>query len=277
MSTPPAAHAAPTALVAEDEPVLARTLVRLLRQAWPELRIVAQAEDGLAATALALDHLPAVLFLDIRMPGRSGLEVAAAVTDDWPEGQPLPLLVFVTAYDEFAVQAFERAAVDYVLKPVAPERLAQTAARLRQRLSERAAAAPGDAARLLRTVQAIERADGPASLPPPATERIRVLRAAVGSSVRMIALADVIVFEATDKYVNVVTESGDALIRMSLRELAMRLEGVEFVQVHRSMLVNAARIRSATRDEIGHYWLELEGLKRPVKASRAFGHLFKPM
>jgi CheY-like chemotaxis protein len=111
------AASAPTAVIAEDEPVLARTLARLLEQVWPELRIVATAEDGLQATELGLGHTPEVMFLDIRMPGRSGLEAAEAVADDWPDGHPEPLFVFITAFDEFAVSAFERAAVDYLLKP----------------------------------------------------------------------------------------------------------------------------------------------------------------
>ncbi|GAB4208443.1 MAG: LytTR family DNA-binding domain-containing protein [Tibeticola sp.] len=267
----------PTALIAEDEPRLARTLAQQLAASWPALKIVAIAENGPAAIALALDHLPAVMFLDIQMPGCTGLQVAEAVADDWPDGLALPLFVFVTAYDAFAVQAFERAAADYLLKPVTPERLARTVQRLQQRLVERASVArPGDGAALVRSVQAI--ASGSAGRAENAPgERIRVLRAAVGERVRMIPLAEVVLFEAMDKYVNVVTETGDALIRISLRELASRLDGVEFVQVHRSMLVNADRIRSATRDEAGHYWLELAGLARPVKASRAFAHLFRPM
>lgn len=270
----------PTALIAEDEPVLARTLARRLSEVWPALRLVATADDGEAAVERALAQLPDVLFLDIQMPGRSGLQVAEAVADDWPEDRPQPLFVFVTAYDEFAVAAFERAAADYVLKPVTAERLARTVERLQQRLAERdAAARPGATADLVRSVQAIGQPASGAAGPggEAGSERIRVLRAAVGQAVRMIPLADVILFEATDKYVNVVTETGEALVRLSLRELAARLEGVEFVQVHRALLVNAARIRSARRDEAGHYWLELAGLKRPVKASRAFSHLFKPM
>ncbi len=264
-------HPQPTALIAEDEPLLARTLERLLREAWPELRLVGCVEDGVTATSSALEQTPDVLFLDIRMPGRSGLEVAEAIADEWPDDEPEPLFVFVTAYDEYAVAAFERAAADYLLKPVTPERLTQTVRRLQRRLAERAAARPGDTAALVRSVQAIGAAgDLPA-------ERIRTIRASVGTKVRMIPLPDVILFEAADKYVNVVTEEGEALVRMSLRELAERVEGVEFLQVHRALLVNAARIRSATRDESGHYWLELAGLARPVKVSRAFSHLFKPM
>ena len=263
---------APLALIAEDEPVLARTLVRLLPEAWPGLRLTGVAEDGLAATAQALEQLPDILFLDIQMPWRTGLEVAEAVTDEWPEDRPAPLLVFVTAYDEFAVAAFERAAVDYVLKPVTPERLERTVARLRERLASRAAVAQaGDAAEQLRTVQSI-------SAPPASSEeRIKVIRAGVGNTVRMIAVADVICLEATDKYVNVVTAAGEALVRMSLRELASRIDGSDFLQVHRSVLVNANHIVSATRDELGHYSLALRGLQRPVKVSRAFAHLFRPM
>ena len=123
--------AEPTALIAEDEPLLAAALRKQLRDAWPELRVVAEAGDGESAIVRALDALPDVLFLDIRMPGRSGLDVAETVVDEWPETRPAPLIVFVTAYDEFALAAFEREAVDYVLKPVTPERLQRTVARLR--------------------------------------------------------------------------------------------------------------------------------------------------
>lgn len=263
---------APSALIAEDEPALARTLSRLLSEAWPELRVADVVEDGLAATERALAMLPDVLFLDIQMPGRTGLEVAEAVCDDWPEDRPAPLLVFVTAYDEFAIAAFERAAADYVLKPVTPDRLKRTVARLRERLASRSGPVPsGEAAERLRSVQSI-------SMPPvPADERIKVIRAGVGNTVRMIPLADVICLEATDKYVNVVTAAGEALVRMSLRELASRIDSSAFVQVHRSVLVNSQHIASATRDELGHYSLTVRGLDRQVKVSRAFAHLFRPM
>ena len=153
-----AMNARATALIAEDEPVLAATLQRLLARIWPELEIVAVAEHGVAAIERALALAPDVMFLDIKMPGRTGLEVAEAVVDDWPEGRPEPLLVFVTAYDEFAVPAFERAAVDYLLKPATPERLLLTVERLQQRLATRAAApADGTMATLFQRVQAISR------------------------------------------------------------------------------------------------------------------------
>jgi DNA-binding LytR/AlgR family response regulator len=264
--------APPTAVIAEDEPVLARTLTRLLGQVWPDLRITGVAEDGLQATELALTHLPDVMFLDIKMPGRTGIEVAEGVADDWPDDKPEPLFVFITAYDAFAVSAFERAAVDYLLKPATAERLQQSVERLKARLAQRATSPDaGDRAALMRRMQSIAAPEAESQ------ERIRVLRAGVGNTVRMIPVVDVVCFEATEKYVNVVTPTGEALVRMSLRELMARIDAADFVQVHRSIVVNANRIVSATRDENGHYSLSVQGLQRPLKVSRAFGHLFRPM
>jgi DNA-binding LytR/AlgR family response regulator len=262
---------APTAVIAEDEPVLARTLSRLLEQVWPELRIVGVAEDGLRATELGLAQAPDVMFLDIKMPGRTGLEVAEAVADDWPDDRAEPLFVFITAYDSYAVPAFERAAVDYLLKPATAERLQQTVERLKTRLVERVSPAAGDRAALMQRMQSL------AAPPAEPSERIKVIRAGVGNTVRMIPVADVVCFEATEKYVNVVTPAGEALVRMSLRELMARIDSTDFIQVHRSVMVNANAILSATRDENGHYSLAVRGLQRPLKVSRAFGHLFRPM
>ena len=263
---------APTAVIAEDEPVLARTLIRLLEQVWPELRIVGVAEDGLRATELGLAHAPDVMFLDIKMPGRTGLDVAEAVADDWPDDRAEPLFVFITAYDSFAVPAFERAAVDYLLKPATAERLQQSVDRLKSRLAQRAASPQaGDMAALMQRMQSIAKPEGESG------ERIKVIRAGVGNTVRMIPVVDVVCFEATEKYVNVVTPNGEALVRMSLRELMARIDSTEFIQVHRSVMVNSSAIVSATRDENGHYSLAVRGLQRPLKVSRAFGHLFRPM
>jgi DNA-binding LytR/AlgR family response regulator len=260
-----------TALVAEDEPMLAKALVGILADVWPEATVEV-VNDGIAAADRALELAPDVLFLDIQMPGRTGLEVAEIVTDEWPSDRALPLLVFVTAYDEFAIKAFERAAVDYVLKPATPERLAKTTERLRERLLRRSAMpAPGEAATLCGRVQEI--------LSPVigASERIKIIRASAGNTVRMIPAADVICLEAADKYVTVVTANGEALVRLSLRELAARLDGVELVQVHRGIMVNAACMTTAARNELGHLSLRLRGLTREVKVSRAFAHLFRPM
>lgn len=262
----------PTAVIAEDEPVLARTLRRLLEQAWPELQILAMAEDGLQATELALTHAPDIMFLDIKMPGRNGLEAAEAIADEWPEQAAEPLFVFVTAYDAYAVSAFERAAVDYILKPATPERLAQTVDRLKARLGQRAQQpGAGDMAQVMQRMQSMGEAP---QLP---RERIKVIRAGVGNTVRMIPVTDVICFEATEKYVNVVTAGGEALVRMSLRELMASIDSTDFMQVHRSVLVNTHAILSATREENGQYSLNLRGLERPLKVSRAFSHLFRPM
>lgn len=263
----------PTVLIAEDEPLLARSLEKLLREAWPDLGEVGVVSDGIAAVERALEATPDVLFLDIQLPGRTGVEVAEMVADDWPVQSAEPLIVFVTAHDEFALAAFERAAVDYVLKPATLDRLALTVARLRQRLASRAAVpAAGDLAALFAQLQAIS----PRSPASPA-DRIRTIRASVGNTVHMFPVADVICLEAADKYVTVVTAAGEALVRMSLRELADRLEGIELMQVHRSTMVNVACLSSATRDEFGHVSLHLRGLERPVKVSRAFSHLFRPM
>ncbi len=262
----------PKAIIAEDEPTLAKTLLRLLSETWPDLDVLDVADDGSKAVDLALQHTPDVMFLDIKMPGKSGLEVAETVADEWPDGCAEPLLVFVTAFDAYAVSAFERAAVDYILKPATAERLNLTVSRLKQRLASRSGAPQsGEMASLMQRVQSISSPDEPI------TERIKVLRAGVGNTVRMIPVVDVLCLEATEKYVNVVTATGEALIRMSLRELASRLEGVDFIQVHRSIMVNQNAILNATRDEVGHYSLKLRGLDRPLKVSRAFGHLFRAM
>jgi DNA-binding LytR/AlgR family response regulator len=265
----------PTAVIAEDEPVLARTLTRLLEQVWPELRIVGVADDGLRATELALSSLPDVMFLDIKMPGRTGIEVAEVVADDWPEGRAEPLFVFITAYDNFAVPAFERAAVDYLLKPATAERLQQSVARLKARLADRAASP--DAGNMAALMQRMQSLATPDTAEADSRERIKVIRAGVGNTVRMIPVADVVCFEATEKYVNVVTPTGEALVRMSLRELMARIDSTDFIQVHRSVMVNSNAILSATRDENGHYSLSVRGLQRLLKVSRAFGHLFRPM
>jgi DNA-binding LytR/AlgR family response regulator len=213
-----------------------------------------------------------MMFLDIKMPGRTGLEVAEAVADDWPDDRAEPLFVFITAYDSFAVPAFERAAADYLLKPATAERLQQTVERLKARLVQRTASpGAGDRAEQMQRMQSI------AAPPAEPGERIKVIRAGVGNTVRMIPVADMVCFEASEKYVNVVTAAGEVLVRVSLRELMVRIDSTDFIQVHRSAMVNANFILSATRDENGHYSLAVRGLQRPLNVSRAFGNLFRPM
>ncbi len=263
-----------TALLAEDEPLLAASLRRMLTDAWPELTIVAEAADGESALVRALDATPDVLFLDVRMPGRTGLAVAEAVIDDWPDTRPAPLVVFVTAYDEFAVAAFDREAVDYVLKPATPARMARTVERLKQRLAARdAPPVEGDLAALLRRLQGLAH-DGAPSGP---GERLDAVHVGVGNHVHVIPVAEVLYFEATDKYVSVRTRDREGLIRMSMRELIARLDPAAFLQVHRGTVVNRAQVVAATRDDAGHVTLALRDTPRTIPVSRAFAHRFRAM
>ena len=287
-----------TALIAEDEPLLAQALQAELAALWPELQVVAIAPNGLQAQRDLLARAPDIAFLDVRMPGASGIEVASAIAEDWPDGLQPPLLVFVTAYEQFAVDAFSQAAVDYVLKPVERLRLHQTVQRLKQRLLERTSGRPDFAAgseidRLaarLRTLLAGPlsdaaqqrpqptryegRSDGAAALWP---EPLRAIRAGMGDTVKLIRLADVIYLQATDKYVSVVTADTEALIREPLRDLLPRLNAQQFAQVHRSTVVNLDHVRSASRDEAGKLWLTLQGRTERLAVSRLHAHLFKPM
>lgn len=266
----------PTALLAEDEPVLAQALQRILAKTWPELQLVAMAGDGISAVNLALQHLPDLLFLDIRMPGKNGLDVAEEVLDEWPnhgpDARPAPLIVFVTAYEEFAIAAFERQAADYILKPATAERLAKTVARLQVRCTERQRVpASGELAALLTQVQALHMS------PTATTATLETLNLGIGNTVHLVALEDVLYCEATDKYLNVVTTAGAGLIRLSLRELMMRVTPGVLTQVHRSILVNQKRIVAASRDDTGHVTLTLRDCARAIPVSRAFAHQFRAM
>ena len=257
-----------TALIAEDEPILAATLAHTLQKLWPELRIVATCPNGVAALEQALELRPGVLFLDIKMPGKTGLEAAEELAEQWSGPEPFPQIVFVTAYDEFAVQAFDRSAADYVLKPVSDERLARTVQRLKERLAARSAGGGMDA--LLAQLRALV----PVA---PQAERLDMIRAAVGNQVRMIPIQEVVYFEAMDKYVNVVTTEGEALIRMSLRELLPQLDGKLFWQVHRGTIVNASCVLSAVRDEMGKISLNLKHRSEKPRVSPLYAHLFRQM
>lgn len=262
------------ALIAEDEPLLAMALAGTLRRLWPELDIVAMAENGVAAVQLALDERPDVLFLDIKMPGKTGLEAAQALADAWtpgPQERPFPLVVFVTAYDAFALAAFEQAAADYVCKPVSDERLGKTVERLKARLQARRQSPPASGGAddgLVRLLAQLEALRSP---------RLSMIRAAVGNQVRMIPIDDVVYFEATDKYVTVATEQGDSLIRTSLKELLPQLDPERFWQIHRGTVVNARCIAAAVRDDAGKLSLRLHGRSETLAVSRLFAHLFRQM
>ncbi len=260
------------ALIAEDEPLLADALRLELAQAWPELTVVAQVGDGAAAVEAARTLRPEVAFLDIRMPGMSGLDAARVLAEDWDAPEPPPLLVFVTAYDAHAVQAFELAAVDYLLKPVAPTRLAETVARVQRALSRRG---PDSLAALAAQLgPLLDRLEAPA---PRAPAPLRHLQASVGQQVRLIPLDTVCYLQATDKYVTVVTAEGEALLRTSLASLAPRLDAARFVRVHRGTLVNLDHVHAATRDEAGRTWLALRGRPERVAVSRVYAEHFRPM
>ena len=251
-------------LVAEDEAPQRRALVGQLAQLWPELELVAVCEDGEAALQAVAVHRPAVAFLDIRMPGASGMEVARAVAAHGG------LVVFTTAYDDYAVRAFEAGAADYLLKPVLPERLQQAVARLRQRLADRQAGAPGpDLQALLDGLEA--------RLRPRGGQRVRWITASAGESVRMIGIDEVLFFQAQDKYVRVATADGEAVIRTPLKELLAGLDPDTFWQVHRGAVVRVSAIDRLVRNELGRYSLRLRGHADELPVSGPFLHRFRGM
>lgn len=265
----------PTALIAEDEPLLAEGLRQDLAALWPDLQVVATVGDGASAVERTLAQAPDVCFLDIRMPGLSGLEAAQALAEDWPDpaltGKPFPLIVFVTAYDQYALQAFEAQAVDYVVKPVERARLTDCVARLKARLASRG---PHPDA-LQRSVEQLRALLGPGVAG--AAPRLDVIQAQVGALVHLVPVDEVIYFEAADKYVRVVTAEREHLIRLSLKELLPQLDAQRFWQVHRGTIVQARCIAQARREESGKVTLVLRGRRETLTASRLYAHLFKGM
>jgi DNA-binding LytR/AlgR family response regulator len=245
----------PTAIIAEDEEALAIALKNALAKAWPELKILGIAPNGLEAQ---------IAFLDIRMPGLTGLDVAQRVGDGVH-------LVFVTAYSEHAVQAFERDAVDYVLKPINDERIAATVERLKRKLKENIA--PQVSAALQTLAQFGFVPTGSAA----GTGPLRYLRCGLGESVQIVPTDDVIYLQAQDKYVSVFTEDAEHLIRISLKELAEQLDGQQFVQVHRSTMVNMNAVAKADRDWSGKVTLTMKGRKETIAVSRQHAQLFARM
>jgi DNA-binding LytR/AlgR family response regulator len=276
----------PSALIAEDEPLLAQALVHELAAAWPQLHIAATVGDGLSAVREALALRPNLLFFDVRMPGLNGLDAAADIADQWPSDLPLPLLVFITAYDEYAVQAFERAAVDYLLKPLQSVRLRQSLERIKPLAQQNIAQAATnnvantfsdvshtslDQLRALLGVQATA-----ASMP-----LLVRLQVSVGNSIALVPIDDVLYFEAADKYVRVLTANKEYLIRTPIKDLLPQLDPKVFWQIHRSTLVRASAIREVRRDEAGRLRVALQrgerGANETLPVSRLFTHLFKAM
>ncbi len=271
--------AAPRALIADDEPLLRERLERLLAQLWPELRIAGTARNGREAVALFEAEQPDIAFLDIRMPGLSGIEAARAIGSN-------ALVVFITAYDEYAVQAFEQGAADYLVKPFDEARLAETVKRLQQRLLERSANArhaeaavagsagePFDAlldqlAARLRTTGAVAAAGGP---------WLQWIRASVGPAVKLIPVEQVSYLRSDEKYTLVVWDGGEALIRRTIRELADELDPQRFVQVHRSVIVNLHRVVQVLRGPNDSAELQLKERSELLPVSRSYLHLFRQM
>lgn len=253
-----------TCVVAEDEALLRDSLLELLAEAWPELEVVAACEDGGSALEAIAAHQPDVAFLDIRMPGLTGLEVASALAGASPHTR----VVFVTAYDQYAIGAFERGAVDYLLKPVARERLLATVARLRQR-----APAGPDPAQLAALLEQLGRALPAASRQPP----LVWLTASSGAETRLIMVDDVAYFQSDSKYTVVMTQQGESLLRKPIRELLDVLDPNIFKQIHRSTIVNLKAIASVARDESGRGIVKLRTRPETLSVSQPFMALFKNM
>ena len=252
-----------TALLADDEPHLARGLASELAMLWPDLQIVHVARHGIEAAERISALQPDLAFLDIQMPGLTGLEVAQGI-----EGRTR--VVFVTAYDEYAVQAFEQEALDYVLKPVKRERLQRTIERVRRAI-DGGTAAGDDSPQLLAALRKL--------LPTaaPSTERLRWVRASVGELMHQIDIDEVLFFRADDKYTCVQTAAAEYLIRTPIAELAQQLDPAEFQQVHRSTLINLRHLAGTRRDEASRLFVRIKGHAQELPVSRAYVHLFRAM
>ena len=257
------------ALVADDERLLREQLKSRLAAVWPELEVVAEARDGAEAVERADTLRPDVVFLDIRMPGLGGIEAAGEILAlaDW-NGE----IVFVTAYDEYAVAAFERGALDYLLKPVEAERLAQTAQRLQSRLGSRAR--PDDnaldevLAKLVRLQRGLDAGPVPA-------QPLRWIQCTSGATTKLIDVRDVLFFRSDEKYTRVQTRDQEALIRTPIRELVPQLDPQQFWQIHRSTIVNLSAIAAVTRDDTGRQRVQIQGHPEVLEVSRSFAHLFR--
>jgi DNA-binding LytR/AlgR family response regulator len=249
------------ALIAEDEDLSRQDLMAMLARLWPEIDVVAVAHNGIDALEAFADCRPQVAFLDIRMPGPNGLEVARAASGQCH-------VVFTTAYDQYAVEAFNAQAVDYLLKPIQEQRLAQTIERLKARLNAQPREVPADLSQLVSQITQRMHSGAP---------RLRWVSASVGDTVKMFAIEDVVYFQSDEKYTRVVTATDEAHIRKPLKELLSELDPDEFWQVHRSTLVRMAAISKAVRDDMGRVSLQLKSRPERLAVSQAFAHRFRGM
>ncbi|HEY3585036.1 MAG TPA: LytTR family DNA-binding domain-containing protein [Casimicrobiaceae bacterium] len=255
------ATAAPTAVIADDERLMREQIAAQLRQAWPELLVVGEAVNGREAVALVQSLAPDVVFLDIRMPEMDGIAAAKAIGDR-------AHVVFVTAYDQYAIDAFEQGAVDYLLKPAEPERVALTCERLRERLDRKPR--PMDA--LLAELSERLQTGGSAT-----RSYLRWVQASVGGVIRMIPTSEILFFRAEDKYTRVQTARYEALIRKPIKELVLELDPAEFWQIHRATLVRVDAVEQISRNLRGNQVVHLRGTDERLEVSRSFNHLFKQM
>ena len=246
----------PTVLIAEDEPLMRERLLGMLALAWPEAEVVQVAENGNDAWDGFLEHEPDVVFLDIRMPGLSGLEVAERIGH-------AAHIIFVTAYDQYAVEAFDTGAVDYLLKPVQRERLDKALSRLRDKL----AAPPADIGAMLRQLKA--------ALPVQEPERLKWIRATVGKQIRLIDVQDVLFFQSDTKYTRVVLADSEALVKIALKDLLGGLDRERFWQIHRGTVVNVKAIAAIERIDAERLEVQVRGCSERLPVSRTFAHLFR--
>ncbi len=274
-----------TALIADDERLLRDQLRARLGEVWPGLEIVAEAKNGAEAVALTEKHHPDIVFLDIRMPGMTGIEAARAIgelpIDDDADAEPTgadekpwrgPEIVFITAYDQYAIEAFEQGVVDYVLKPAERERLQVTVERVRMRLAERHSGEAPDATGMQQLLQKLQ-----ARMHPGAPPKMRWIQATVGTAIQMIPVEDVLFFISDEKYTRVQTATLEALIRKPIKELVDELDADLFWQIHRSTLVNTRMIAGVTRDMRGRQMVAVRGHSEKLEVSRSYAGLFKGM
>ena len=281
---PPATTAtAPRAVLADDERLMREQLRARLAEAWPELQIVAEARNGLEAVALVDEHRPDIVFLDIRMPGLTGVEAARQIAQLAPrvagnqtdDDELLPEIVFITAYDQYAVEAFEQGVVDYVLKPAERERLAVTVSRLKARLAARddTSGEGPTAPPLQQLLHALSARMNPGGAP----KYLQWIQASVGQAIQMIAVEDVLFFISDEKYTRVQTAQVEALIRKPIKELVDELDPQLFWQIHRSTLINVKAIGAISRDFRGRQIVAVRGHSQKLEVSRSYTGLFKGM
>jgi DNA-binding LytR/AlgR family response regulator len=265
-------------VIADDERLMREQLRARLAEVWPELQIVAEAKNGAEAVALVAEHRPELVFLDIRMPGLTGVEAARQIAQmEVGDDELLPETVFITAYDQYAVEAFEQGVADYVLKPAERERLSVTVQRIRKRLALRHAGEAGvgsDGAPLQQLLHSLAAKMNPAGGAP---KYLQWIQATVGSSIQMIPVDDVLFFISDEKYTRVQTASVEALIRKPIKELVDEVDPQRFWQIHRSTLVNASAIANVTRDFRGRQIVAVKGHNEKLEVSRSYLGLFKGM